>query len=157
YQPVNVSVFFRPRSRSSNPGSSTGLAASAGMIRTIPPIFRPRAASTNCSRTLTFASPPTPTSAPATSTSKQPPANANLRMSNLRDSSGYHTARTFPLLLLPDPRDVLPYGLVFQKQLPRVVFLGEFFFVRDQVVDAMMTLLADHQGALAHLHLAEAI
>ena len=65
--------------------------------------------------------------------------------------------RVDSLLLLRDPSDVLPDGLVFQKQFLRMVLVGEFLFIWNQVVDSTVTFLADHQAPLTHFLFAEAV
>src|SRR5262245_19872674 len=38
-----------------------------------------------------------------------------------------------------------------------MVLVGEFFFVRNQIVDSGVAILADHESTLAHLLFAEAV
>jgi hypothetical protein len=48
-------------------------------------------------------------------------------------------------------------GFIGEKQLLGVVFLGELLFVGYEVVDARVTILANHQAALVHFLFAKAI
>jgi len=48
-------------------------------------------------------------------------------------------------------------GFVGQEQLFRVVLLGEFLFVGYEVMDASVTILANHEASLVHLLFAKAV
>lgn len=52
---------------------------------------------------------------------------------------------------------MLSDGFVGQEQLFRVVFLGEYLFVGYEVMDASVTILANHEASLVHLLFAEAV
>jgi hypothetical protein len=57
---------------------------------------------------------------------------------------------TGSLFLLFDPGNVFLDRFVLEEQFLRVVLVGKFFFVWDQVVDAIMTFLTEHEALIAH-------
>jgi len=85
---------------------------------------------------------------------QQMPASKNLKVARRRPQASSALGR---LLLLPDPRNVPADGFIGQEQLFRVVLLGQFLFVGDEVMDASMTSLANHEASLVHLLFAEAV
>lgn len=71
-------------------------------------------------------------------------------------ASGPVISRCCRSLLLPDPHNMPADRFVGQEQIFRVVFLGEFFLVGNEVMNARMTSPANHEATLVHLLFAEA-
>jgi hypothetical protein len=51
---------------------------------------------------------------------------------------------------------VLANGLVGEQSFPGAVFLGQFLLVRDEIVNAGMAFLTEHETPLAHFSFAKA-
>jgi hypothetical protein len=61
------------------------------------------------------------------------------------------------LFLFPDPRNVFSDGFMGEKQLFGMVFVSKFLLVGYEVMDASVTVFAEHKAALVHFLLAKAI
>ena len=52
---------------------------------------------------------------------------------------------------------MLPDGFVGKEQVFGVILVRQFFFVGNQVVDAIMAVLAQHKAATVHLFLSKPV